>query len=128
MKLDQEAKKASSRAYSPYSNFPVGAVVETENGKTFAGCNVENVSFGLTNCAERTAIFAMIAAGEKNPTQVTIYTPTKATTLPCGACRQVLYEFNPKMKVRCICDGQDLYETTLDQLLPAAFPKDSLKK
>ena len=127
MQLDQQAKDASKNAHCDYSNFPVGAALKTASGKTFIGCNVENVSFGLTNCAERTAIFSMVAAGEKEPKEITIYTPTESTTLPCGACRQVLYEFNPKMTVRCICDGKPPLETTVEDLLPAAFDADSLK-
>src|SRR5690606_17603175 len=109
-----------------YSQFRVGAALVTKTGKVFTGCNVENVSFGLTMCAERNAIGAMIAAGEKDPVAVVIYTPTDRPTLPCGACRQVLNEFNASMKVKSVCKNGQVYEGTLDELLPHAFPVDAL--
>lgn len=124
--LEENAKAVSTRAYCRYSKFPVGAAIKTKSGKTFTGCNVENVSFGLTMCAERNAIAAMVAAGESDPTAVAIYTPTDTPTLPCGACRQVLNEFNGKMKVTSICNGKKIFEGTLDELLPHAFPVDAL--
>jgi len=87
----------------------------------FSGCNVENASYGLTNCAERTAIFAMVAAGETKFDVIVVYTPTPKPTAPCGACRQVLNEFNPDAEVICVCDGDEEIRTTVRELLPIAF-------
>ena len=126
--LKSEAKAAAQNAYAVYSNFPVGAAVLSKDGKVFTGCNVENISFGLTNCAERTAIFKAVSANSLTIEMVVIYTPTAKPTPPCGACRQVIAEFNPKAKILCICDSDEEIITTLDTLLPTnEFPVD-LKK
>jgi cytidine deaminase len=124
--LEQAARAAANNAYAPYSNFPVGAALQTADGTVFSGCNVENASFGLTNCAERTAVFKAIAAGHREITCVAIYTPTKTATAPCGACRQVLREFGKDMKVISTCDGTDRSETTLSTLLPDSFGPETL--
>ena len=120
------ARDASARAYSPYSNFRVGAALVSQSGAMFSGCNVENASYGLTNCAERTAIFSMVAAGEASFEAIVVYTPTEKPTAPCGACRQVLFEFNPDAEVISICDGSDVQRTTVRDLLPGAFGPKSL--
>lgn len=125
-RLYKAARAASNLAYAPYSNFKVGAAVLGESGKIFSGCNVENASFGLCNCAERTAIFRAIAEGEKRIRCVVVYTPTKEPTPPCGACRQVINEFGPHAGVISICDSDREIETTLDALLPAAFGPENL--
>ena len=91
--LMNNAKEASKYSYSPFSRFAVGAAVITPSGKIYRGCNVENSSFGLTNCAERTAIFKAVSEGEKEILAVAIYSPNTDSCYPCGACRQVLYEF-----------------------------------
>jgi cytidine deaminase len=116
------AKKAAASAYCPYSRFPVGAAVLSGAGVIHAGCNVENASYGLTACAERNAIFHLVASGEPPQIRaVLIYTPTTTPTVPCGACRQVLNEFGPSCKVVCRCDGPDEIRTSLSRLLPEAF-------
>ena len=122
------ARAAREHAYAPYSGFHVGAAVLVRDGRTFGGCNVENASYGLCNCAERTAIFGAIAAGEKRLKVkcVVIYTPTDAAAAPCGACRQVINEFGPQARVVSFCRGRDVLDTTLDKLLPAAFGPTSL--
>lgn len=120
-KLKAAAKAAAGRAYAPYSKFRVGAAVLTGSGKIFAGCNVENASYGLCNCAERTAIFSAAAHGERTLKAVVVYTPTQQATGPCGACRQVINEFGPTALIHSVCDSDDRIETTLDQLLPHAF-------
>lgn len=127
-RLLDAAKLAASRAYCPYSRFPVGAAVLSGSGAVFAGSNVENASYGLTLCAERNAAFAMVAAGESPPRirAVLIYTPTPTPTAPCGACRQVLNEFGPDCLVISTCDGPVAIETTLDRLLPGAFGPSNL--
>jgi cytidine deaminase len=120
-RLEKSAKTAAARAYAPYSEFPVGAAVLGRTGKVYSGCNVENASFGLCNCAERTAIFSAVAAGERTIRAVAVYTPTPLPTAPCGACRQVINEFGPDALVICLCDGKSKIETKLSALLPAAF-------
>jgi cytidine deaminase len=119
--LQQAAKAAAAKAYAPYSGFRVGAAIWTDKG-LFTGANVENASYGLTNCAERTAIFAAAAAGARRLTCVVVYTPTPQPTAPCGACRQVIFEFGgPEARVVSCCDGDAVIDTTCDALLPGAF-------
>jgi cytidine deaminase len=122
-RLKAAAKAAAGRAYAPYSKFRVGAAVLAASGKIYAGCNVENASYGLTNCAERTAIFNAVAAGETplRLTCVAVYTPTKTATAPCGACRQVINEFGPAARVISFCRGRDVIDVSLGALLPGAF-------
>ena len=128
-KLRAAARAAAGQAYAPYSKFCVGAAILADSGKIFAGCNVENASYGLANCAERTAIFSAIAAGEKmlKLRCVVVYTPTKMATAPCGACRQVINEFGPQARVISFCQGADVIDTSLDALLPGAFGPADLK-
>jgi cytidine deaminase len=120
-KLKAAAREASRRAYAPYSKFHVGAAILTNSGKIFAGCNVENASYGLCNCAERTAIFSAVAAKERKLQCVVVYTPTPTATAPCGACRQVIFEFGPTARVISFCAGKDTIDTTVTHLLPSAF-------
>jgi cytidine deaminase len=120
-KLKAAAKAAAARAYAPYSRFRVGAAVLTDTGHIYSGCNVENASYGLCNCAERTALFSAVAAGERKFKCVVVYTPTKEATAPCGACRQVIYEFGPRIRVHSFCNGLDRIDTSIRALLPAAF-------
>jgi cytidine deaminase len=120
-RLEKAAREAAAKAYAPYSEFPVGAAVVAASGKIYAGCNVENASFGLCNCAERTAIFTAVAAGEKSIKAVAVYTPTPLPTAPCGACRQVINEFGPEALVISVCDTKNRIETSLTALLPGAF-------
>lgn len=120
-RLEIAARAAAKKSYSPYSKFPVGAAVVCRSGQIFTGCNIENASYGLCNCAERTAIFSAAATGERVVTAVVVYTPTPTPSSPCGACRQVINEFGPDALVISICDGPDRIETTLSTLLPTAF-------
>ena len=126
-KLEKAARAAAQASYSPYSKFRVGAAVLTGSGTIYAGTNVENASYGLCNCAERTAIFSAVAAGERVVHAVAVYTPTRTAKHPCGACRQVISEFGPTATVISVCDTADRAEGTLDQLLPAAFRPADLK-
>jgi len=124
------ARQAASRAYCPYSRFTVGASVLTSAGEIFAGCNVENASYGLTICAERNAIFQAVAQG-RGPLSiraVVVFTPTAEPTAPCGACRQVINEFGPDAKVFSVCDGPLVVESSLGALLPRAFGPADLPK
>ena len=127
-KLEKAARTAARASYSPYSKFRVGAAILTGSGKIYTGTNVENASYGLCNCAERTAIFTAAAAGERVIRAVAVYTPTPQATAPCGACRQVINEFGPTALVISVCDGADRLEATLDQLLPHAFGPADLKR
>jgi cytidine deaminase, homotetrameric len=120
-RLEAAARKAARAAYAPYSRFPVGAALLMRSGKTFTGCNVENASYGLCNCAERTALFTAVAAGERELAAVAVYTPTATASSPCGACRQVLNEFGPDALVISVCDTADRIEAPLASLLPSAF-------
>jgi cytidine deaminase len=120
-RLETAARRAAKTSYSPYSRFPVGAAIVCSSGKVFTGCNVENASYGLCNCAERTAIFSAVATGERVVRAVVVYTPTASPSSPCGACRQIINEFGPDAIVISVCDGPDHIDSTLDALLPSAF-------
>ncbi|MBL9211413.1 MAG: cytidine deaminase [Opitutaceae bacterium] len=120
-RLERAARAAAKSSYAPYSGFPVGAAVLTDSGKIFAGCNVENAAYPLGNCAERTAIYAAIAAGERRIRACVVYTPTAAPTMPCGGCRQVINEFGPDALIVSVCDSAQHAETVLSALLPDAF-------
>lgn len=120
--LMELAKKASENSYSPYSKFAVGACVMGESGNVYSGCNFENSSFGLTICAERNAVGSAVVAGEKKIKAVAIYSPNMKNCTPCGACRQVLTEFQTSdgMDVVTLCDeGLKIY--SLNSLLPENF-------
>ena len=122
--LLQLAREAMRRSYSPYSRFRVGACVLCEDGRVYTGCNVENASFGLTNCAERTAIFKAVSDGAKRFTTIAI-AADNAAPWPCGACRQVLNEFAPDIRVLVTWGNHEVEEATLSALLPHGFgPKD----
>jgi cytidine deaminase len=123
--LIQEALKAQQMAYVPYSNFPVGAAVLTRSGKVYTGCNIENASFGATNCAERTALFKAISEGETAFDSIAIVGDPKAFTAPCGICRQVLVEFGLDITVILAKSEEDFKEYTMEEILPLSFtPKD----
>jgi cytidine deaminase len=126
-KLVEQARKASKNAYCPYSKFPVGAAVLTDSGEVFTGCNVENASYGLTICAERNAVFQMVAQAKRKIKMVVIYTPTAKPSAPCGACRQVINEFAPDAVILSVCDGPDVLKKKLTDLLPDAFGPGNLK-
>jgi cytidine deaminase len=125
--LSKRAKSISEKAYCPYSKFPVGAVVLTDDGQIFEGCNVENASYGLTICAERNAVFQMVARAKQRIRAVVVYTPTAKPSAPCGACRQVINEFGPDALILCTCDGPDVLRKKLTELLPDAFGPSNLK-
>ena len=116
--LISEAIKVRSHSHSPYSKFAVGAALLTKSGLVFTGCNVENISFRLTMCAEQGAVAAAIAQGERDFTAIAVVADSKKPIVPCGGCRQLLAEFNPEIKViMSTLDGAQ--ETVLlSQLLP----------
>ena len=128
MNMDELIKKAleaQKQAYVPYSRFPVGAALLTKSGKIYTGCNIENASFGATNCAERTAIFKAVSEGEKAFEAIAVVGDPKAFTAPCGICRQVFVEFSTDMKVIIAKNENEYNVYTLEQVLPLSFtPKD----
>jgi len=128
LRLEKAARAASARAYAPYSGFSVGAAVLAGSGKIYAGCNVENASYGLCTCAERTAIAGAVSAGERKIRAVAVYTPTAKPTAPCGACRQIIFEFGPDVSVTSVCDSAERIDTRIAALLPSAFSGKSLKR
>ena len=117
------AREAMKNSYSPYSSYPVGAALHCTDGRVFTGCNIENASFGLTNCAERTAMFKAISEGARRFDVIAIAANTKAW--PCGACRQVLNEFAPDIRVLVTWDDQ-IEEKSLRELLPESFGPESM--
>jgi cytidine deaminase len=125
-RLEKAARAAARASYSPYSKFRVGTAVLAGSGRIYAGCNVENASYGLCNCAERTAIFTAATAGERKIAAVVVYTPTPTPTMPCGACRQVINEFGAQAAVISICNSAKRIETTLPALLSEAFGPENL--
>lgn len=127
-KLVRLAIKARKNAYAPYSKFKVGAALEALNGKIYTGCNVENASYGLSVCAERTAIFKAVSIGVTKFKRIVIATGAKALTPPCGACRQVLAEFNPKLEIILVNSNGKVKKTDLKKLMPDPFLPKSLKK
>lgn len=129
MKTDEivsRAKAMRERAYAPYSGFTVGAALVTEDGTVFGGANVENASYGLAICAERSAAVIAVAAGHRAFRAIAVAGPETTVTAPCGACRQFLNEFNPRLAV-IYTTPQGVTETTLDQLLPDAFGPKNLR-
>ena len=127
-RLIQAAKKARERAYSPYSRVKIGAAVLTSEGRVHTGANVENVSYGLSCCAERTAIFKSVSEGDRRIVAMAIVGESEEFTRPCGACRQVMVEFNPRMKV--LMRGVDGFseERSAESLLPVPFTPAGLSK
>jgi len=114
------AREAMTRSYSPYSHYPVGAALHCTDGRIFQGCNIENAAFGLTNCAERTALFKAVSEGAREFDVIAI--ASKATApWPCGACRQALSEFAPDIRILVTWGDRETDESTLDKLLPHQF-------
>jgi len=118
-----------NRAYSPYSDFKVGAAVLFESGIVYGGCNVENASFGATNCAERTAIFRGISEGESKIKAIAVVGSFEEYTYPCGICRQVIVEFGDEdIKVILAKSEDDYIVKDMGEVLPGAFKKEALGK
>ena len=130
--LIKEALMARKNSYCPYSGYAVGACVQTSDGKTFSGCNVENASYGLTNCAERTAVFKAVSEGATRLNAIAITGGFKASdeldyAYPCGACRQVLRELGTGDLLILVAKSEkDYKEYTLDELYPESFGPDHL--
>lgn len=125
-RLQSAATNALQNAYCPYSSFPVGAAVLTRDGEIFAGCNVENASYGLTICAERNAIFQAVAAGHREIKAVVIVTASSTNAPPCGACRQVINEFGTNIDVVSIDSSGISNHYKIEDLLPVSFGPNNL--
>jgi len=126
--LIEAAMKARVQAHAPYSNHPVGAAVLTDDGRIFAGCNVENASSPLGACAERGAVSAMVHGGSKKLVEVAVVGPTREICTPCGGCRQVLAEFGDDDTLVHMINGDTaevIVTRTLGELLPYAFRRDA---
>ena len=126
-KLLSAARECRERAFAPYSGFRVGAAVEADDGTIFAGCNVESASYGLTMCAERVAIFSAVAAGRKRIKRISVVAESDELTAPCGACRQVIWEFGGDIPVLIVNTNGELVERQMSELLPMAFDSSFLK-
>ena len=114
--------ETTKNAYVPYSHFPVGAVLVAKNGQVFTGVNIENASFGLTNCAERTAIFKAVSEGFLDFEELIVYGETEKPISPCGACRQVMAEFlNQDLPVTLVAKDKSTVVMTVKELLPYSF-------
>ena len=124
--LIEAARGAQQQAYCPYSKYRVGAALEAEDGSIFLGCNVENASYGLTNCAERTAVFAAVSAGARRFRRIVVATDSDPPGPPCGACRQVLAEFGLELEVLSVGPKQSK-RWRVGELLPDAFSKEILR-
>jgi cytidine deaminase len=124
--LLEAARAVQRHAYAPYSNYRVGAALETMDGQAFVGCNVESASYGLTICAERSALVAAVAAGHRRFRRVVVVSDSDPPASPCGACRQMLAEFGLDIRVDAIGPGQ-AQSWTLADLLPDAFTSHRLE-
>lgn len=118
--LIQIAKQASQNAYAPYSKFQVGAALVTKQGRIYTGCNIENASYGATNCAERTAIFKAVSEGEREFIRIAVTVSDGSTAYPCGICLQVMNEFMPDVDIILEQDGE-IVTYSLSELLPRGF-------
>jgi cytidine deaminase len=119
--LVENARHARQNAYSPYSGFRVGACLLASSGKIYLGCNVESASFSPTCCAERTALFAAVAAGERDFTAIAVACDGEKPAWPCGVCRQSLIEFSPNMDVIAAGETGGWEKAKLSEMLPHAF-------
>ena len=127
--LVKKAYEGRTNAYTPYSNFKVGAAVLTEDDTIYTGCNIENASYGATNCAERTAIFKAISEGHQKIKAIAIVGVENDYTYPCGICRQVIVEFaTTDIKIILGKSPTEYIVKTMDEILPGAFTKEDLKK
>ena len=119
--LLEGAVAAFGQAYAPYSRFRVGAALRTPTGRVFFGANVENASYGLSRCAEQSAVQAMVTAGERTFTDLVVYSHAEPPATPCGACRQVLFEFAPETRVVCVNHKGEVVSGLVRDFLPHGF-------
>ncbi len=124
--LIEEAIKAKNRSYSPYSKFRVGSSLLTADGEIYTGCNIENISFSPTVCAERTAIFKAVSEGKLNISKIAVAVDDKNYCTPCGVCRQVMSEFcSEKMRIFLVNGNNEVVSVSFGELFPGTFQPDS---
>mgnify|MGYP002609230350 CR=1 FL=1 len=121
--LIRAAFKARSFAYTPYSHFKVGAALLAKNGMVYTGCNIENAAYGVTICAERTAIFKAVSEGRRDFVRIAIAGRSEDYCVPCGSCRQVMMEFAPELEVICLNGKGESKTFALRELLPYGFDR-----
>ncbi len=126
--LIETAKAARLQSVAPFSNFLVGAALQTKAGKVYTGCNVESASYGLTVCAERVAIWKALSEGERDFTELVVVADTEALTPPCGTCRQIIWEFAKHAKIVLANLRGQCEEVSIKDLLPRAFDARFLKE
>lgn len=126
--LVEAAEQARTRASAPYSNFKVGAALETAGGKIYTGCNIESATYGLTMCAERVAVWKAVSEGERDFARIAVVADTDKLTPPCGSCRQILWEFCGDVPVTLSNLAGDTETVRMSDLLPRAFDSEFLKK
>jgi len=126
--LIQAATDARMRSVAPFSNFKVGAALQTKAGKVFTGCNIESASYGLTVCAERVAIWKALSEGERDFTDLVVVADTETLTPPCGTCRQIIWEFAKHAKIVLANLRGQREEVSIKDLLPRAFDARFLKE
>lgn len=119
--LLKAARIAFDNAYAPFSRFQVGAALRADSGAIYSGANIENSSFGLTRCAEQSAVQAMASSGERRFSEIVVYTTATPPASPCGACRQILFEFAPDARVFLVNGAGEVVSTTVRELLPLGF-------
>jgi cytidine deaminase len=119
--LITQARHAQKNAYAPFSQFKVGAAVLTDNGQIYSGCNVENSTYGATNCAERTAVFTAVCDGSRSFQKIVVVTDSEDPVMPCGICRNVLYEFSPNMEIIAVGASGKTERIQLSALFPKGF-------
>jgi cytidine deaminase len=124
--LIEAAKQARENAYAPYSNFRVGAALRSTSGRIFGGCNVENATYGLTMCAERVAIFKAVSEGERGFSAISVVTDTEVLTPPCGACRQLIWEFCGDIPVSMANLKGKMEVVQMRELFPRSFDDSNL--
>ncbi|MFW6237767.1 MAG: cytidine deaminase [Halanaerobiales bacterium] len=129
-RMKEIARMVKEKAYVPYSHFSLGAALLTAGNNIYGGCNIENASYGLTICAERAAIFKAITAGERDFLALLLLSDMEEPVTPCGACRQVLAEFDPEgnMKIILCSQGEKEIQLSLEELFPLSFNKGDLHK
>ncbi len=119
--LITRARNAQKNAYAPFSQFKVGAALLTKNGQIYSGCNVENSTYGATNCAERTAVFTAVCNGARSFQKIVVVTDSEDPVMPCGICRNVLYEFSPNMEIIAVGASGKTERLQLSALFPKGF-------